>query len=355
METNSQITKREFNENLESVLKDSMGGKNPGEIVRELFSNEGIERLREQILIPEVFFTKNSGERNILGNNFFNSFHNLAAQQVILAGKFSELTRVKQSPVYGIYVRARDKVRGAFGFDVEKYDEQKILDKQLTNLEICNESLGSLVVYSREELSALRTKGIYRLFEIGSGQKAIDQQKKQVDVVRQALDEAKKHIPKNPWGEEDMTRIALAEALGYSYEDSVDRLKVYEVSLREIAKDKRFVSAIERMLRGSTTYFENLLVKGLGTARSIKEIKPALEIIKQQGLAGRVQEKQIIDLGNSSLEMYNQSGLSCREIYRMVQDPAIEKYKSYIGGSIGQYITQERGIDLENLDYLSRL
>ena len=354
-----ETLKEDIDQKMALLITESIGSKNPAEIVGELFSKEGIEKLKKQIVIPDVFFIEKSGYGSMpegLDGNFFNSMHKLATQQVILSGKFGELTRVKQSPTYGIYVRARDKVKGVLGFDIEKYDEQKILDRQLTNLEICNESVGALVAYSREELSVLRDKGVYRIFEMGSGQKAIDQQKRQVELRRQTLVEARKQIPEKPWGEDEMIRIALAEKLGHKYEDGVDRLRVYESALKEIAKDKRFVNAIERMLRGSTVYLEQLLVTGISTARSIREIKPSLEIMKNQGLVSRLQEKQIIDIGNSSLELYNQSGLSCREIYRMVQHPAIEKYiSSMSGGSLGEFITQERGIDLDNLDYLSRL
>ena len=349
--------KGDINQQMELMLKNSLGGRSPGEIVKELFSNEGIERLRGQIEIPEIFLIPKSGQNNVstgVGKNFFNSMHKLTAQQLLLAGKFSELARVRESPAYGIYVRARDTIKGFFGA-VEKYDAEKILDRQLTNLEICNESVSSLLAYSRGELSVLRNKGIYRLLEMGGGQKQIDLQKGQIGHKKQVLNEVRQQIPAKPWGENDMIRVALAEALGHSYDDSVDRLSIYEVALREIAKDKKFVTAIERMLRSSTTNLEKLLVRGLSTARSIRDIKPALEIMKAQGLVGKVQEKQIIDIGESSLELYTSSGLSCKSLYGMVQDPAIERYRSYMSGSFGEFMNQERGIDLDNLDYISKL
>ncbi len=347
-----------LDQRMELMLRDSIGSKNPGEVVRELLSDEGVERLKRQIVIPEVFFSEKPCDENMsrtLDGNFFNSMHKIAAQQVILAGKFSELVRVGESPAYGIYVKARDKLKGFFGFDVEKYDEQRILDRQLINLETCNNSIGALVLYSRQELDALRNKGIYRLLEMGGIHKSIDKQGTQVEHQRQILNEAKKYIPEKPWGESDMIRIALAKKLGYNYEDSIDKLKIYKDVLREIARDEKFVNVVETIFRSSVRQLENLLMKGLSTARTIRDIKPSLEVMKNQGLVGKVQEKQIIDIGNSSLRMYDQSRLSYSEIYKMMHNPSIENFRNCISGSLGEYITQGKGIDLGNLDYFSRL
>jgi len=99
----------------------------------------------------------------------------------------------------------------------------------------------------------------------------------------------------------------------------------------------------------SNYHFGKNLEKGLRAERLVRDAEPSLRIIRNQGRLGRGHERQIIDLGESSVGLYNESGSAYQDVSRMIKNPVFDTYTDFIHGSLEGYVEHAEGIDLANL------
>ncbi len=356
MQDKYQESGKSIDERLELVLRNTDDG-DPIEKINRLFSPQGIEEIKKHIGVPDALIIKRPKQKQEtnIDKNFFNLMRRLETQQVMLAGRFNELMRMEDSEVYSTYVKARDYVKRSLGIEVETYDGKTVLNKQLENLKAYNNAMSDVARYSDEVLTALRSKNIERLLEMGMSHELIVRTNEEKNNIKELLEEARGQIPKNPWGEEDMIRIALAKGVEYIYNDKRHELDLQKDALMETLSESKFIDSLERVVEISTHYFRKLLEKGFHTSRVIENTKPSLEIISNQGKISRIHEGQIRDIGESSLKLYEESGIAYGDIFNMIQEPVFDSYKGYMKGSLRNYIGEEKGISLDEIDPLSKI